>query len=294
MNGPEDPVGRAASWHVHPDHLRHYAAGSAGQAVVASVEAHLLACERCRAAMADVAGPGDRDAAWERLAVSVDRPRSRLLSRASGSTGLLRASVATPAMVGAALTAAVVVGLVPLLVAFAAPGTGLVALLVLAPLAPSAAVALAYREWADPAGEIGLAVPTAGLRLVALRAAAVSAVSLPVAVGVLLLVDALVTDVPVSFGFAWGLPGLALAALVLLAGTTRLDPGYVALGLGSGWALTVVAVARLHRSMRPEQFVDLIWGPGVQLGALVVLTAAVSLTVLRRDAATTAPAWRTS
>src|SRR5690606_9876872 len=126
MNGPQGAVGPAAGWHVDGDHLRGYVAGRAGQAVVASVEAHLLACERCRAAMADVAGPGDRDAAWERRAVSVGRPRSRRLSRAWGSTGLLRASVATPAMVGAALTAAVVVGLVPLLVAFAAPGTGLV------------------------------------------------------------------------------------------------------------------------------------------------------------------------
>ena len=40
-------------------------------------------------------------------------------------------------------------------------------------------------------------------------------------------------------GVAWCLPGLALAALVLLAGTTRLDPLHVAVGLSAGWAVAV-------------------------------------------------------
>lgn len=294
MNGPGVPVREPERWHVSQEQLWDYVSGGAGRAVVASVEAHLLKCARCRTAMGRLAAVDDREAAWSRLADTIDRPSGRLLPRLSRGTGLLRASVATPAMVGAALAAAVLVGLVPLLLALAAPGTGLVTLLVLAPLAPSAAVALAYREWADPTGEIALATPAAGLRLVALRATAVSLVAMPVAVGVLLLLDALGTDVPVSFGFAWGLPGLALAALVLLAGTTRLDPWYVALGLGAGWAVTVVGVARLRRSMRPEQFVDLISGPGVQLASLAVLAAALLLTLARRDATATAPTWRTS
>ena len=36
------------------------------------------------------------------------------------------------------------------------------------------AAGLAYRDWADPAGEFSLATPTAGLRLVAMRALVVS------------------------------------------------------------------------------------------------------------------------
>ena len=194
-------------------------------------------------------------------------------------------------MVAAALAAVLLVGIVPLLAAFAAPGTGLVALLVAAPLAPSAAVAIAYRDWADPAGEISLATPAAGVRLVALRATAVSLVALPAAVAVLFVLDRLVTDVPLSFGVAWCLPGLALAAVVLAAGTTRLDPGYVALVLGGSWAVTVVTVVRLRRSLQPEQFVDLIAGPGVQLAALAVLVTALALTSRRRTAATS---WRTA
>ena len=52
-----------------------------------------------------------------------------------------------------------------------------------------AAVTLAYREWADPAGEISLATPSAGLKLVALRALVVSLAAVPFAFLVLLAVD---------------------------------------------------------------------------------------------------------
>ncbi len=90
------------------------------------------------------------------------------------------------------------VGLVPLLTAFAVGDAGLVTLLVLAPLAPVAAVALAYRDWTDPAGEISLATPSAGLRLVALRALVVSVAALPLAVVALLAVDRWVADVPMQ------------------------------------------------------------------------------------------------
>ena len=95
-------------------------------------------------------------------------------------------------MVRAALAAVVAGRLVPLAAAVTGPASaGLVVLLVLAPLAPVAAVALAYRDWADPAGEISLATPSAGLRLVALRALLCPLAALPLAFVVLLAVDAL-------------------------------------------------------------------------------------------------------
>ena len=122
-------------------------------------------------------------------------------------------------------------------------------LLVLAPLAPMAAVTLAYREWADPAGEISLATPSAGLKLVALRALVVSLAALPLAFLVLLAVDTWAGDVPMRLGAAWCLPGLALAALVLLAGTTRLDPFHVAIGISAAWA--VLGAGRGDRGPQP-------------------------------------------
>jgi len=50
----------------------------------------------------------------------------------------------------------------------------------------------------------------------------------PVGVG-----GALLLGMPVEVAFGWLLPGAALASLVALAGTTRLDPALVAAGLGS-------------------------------------------------------------
>ena len=126
--------------------------------------------------------------------------------------------------------------------AMAAGDAGLVALLILAPLAPMAAVALAYRDWADPAGEISLATAVGRAapggaarpgRLAGGAAAGLRCRCSPSTPG---------SNVPMSAAVAWCLPGLALAALVLLAGTTRLDPLQVAVGLSVGWAVSVGAV----------------------------------------------------
>jgi hypothetical protein len=92
-------------------------------------------------------------------------------------------------MIQAALVAIFLIGVVPLVVALTVRDAGLVALLLVAPLAPGAAVAVAYREWADPAGELSLATPSAGLRLVAMRALVVSLVALPLALAVLLVIS---------------------------------------------------------------------------------------------------------
>jgi hypothetical protein len=268
------------TWHAGEPELADYLAGRSSRPVAASIEAHLLACGDCRATLASVADHRSREDAWARLADTVDRPSSRWLH----GHRVVAASVATPAMLRAALAAVVLVGLVPLLTATAVGDAGLVTLLVLAPLAPMAAVAVAYREWADPAGEISLATASAGLRLVATRALAVSLVALPVAVVALLAVDLWVEAVPLRLAVAWCLPGLALASLVLLAGTTRLDPMPVALGISAAWTVLVVAVVTVRRTLRPEMFVDLLGSPTTQAVALAVAAAALLLTAARRDA----------
>ena len=147
-----------------------------------------------------------------------------------------------------------------------------------------AAVALAYRDGSDPSGEIALATPTAGLRTVALRALLVAAVALPIAFAVLLSVDLWIDDVPVRLAFAWFVPGLALSSLVLLAGTTRIDPTHVAVAGGTGWAALVGLVVVAHRSGRSAILADAVAGPVVQSVALLVAVAAVLFTVARRDA----------
>ena len=273
-----------SEWHAGAQELAAYDEGRASRPLAASIEAHLLHCDRCRAALAARTPTTDLDAAWARLADAVDGPSTSPLGRVLGRWWTLRSVVATPALLQAAVAAALLVGLVPLVAALVAGDAGVVALLVLAPLAPMAAVALAFRDRVDPAGEIGLATARAGLRLVSLRALVVALVALPLAFGVLAVVDALAAHVPLVLGTAWCLPGLALAALVLLAGTTRLDPAQVAATLSVGWAAAVVLVVSVGRSLQPERFGELIATPAAQAVALAVALAALTLTAVRRDA----------
>jgi hypothetical protein len=104
------------------------------------------------------------------------------------------------------------------------------------------------------------------------------------AVVALLAVDRWVEDVPMQLAAAWCLPGLALAALVLLAGTTRVDPLHVALAVGAGWAFAVVTATTMHRSLQPEIFIDTMTSHAMQSAALVLALGALLLTVVRRDA----------
>jgi hypothetical protein len=264
------------AWHADDGDLAAYLAGRTPTVLAASLESHLVSCATCRTRLGALTDEAERDLAWERLTDAIDRP--------SRSPWIIRSAIATPVMVQAALVAVLLVGLVPLLAATAWGDRGLVTLLVLAPLAPVAAVALAYRDTSDPSGEMGLAAPVAGLRLVALRALLVAAVALPIAVGVLLGVDRWISDVPVRLAFAWCLPGLALAALVLLAGTTRLDPTHVAVAASTGWAFLIGAIVVAERSVRLDLFADAVAGPAVQGVALAVAAAALTITVVRRDA----------
>jgi hypothetical protein len=269
-------------WHVADPDLVEYAAGTVGVVPAASIETHLLACPRCRAQLGRVGGD-EREEAWARLADAIDHPSPTLLERVTRRHHLARSAIATPVMVRAALVAVALVGIIPLLAAFVASDAAPLVLLVVAPLAPVAAVALAYRDWSDPAGEITLATPTAGIRLVAMRAVVVALSALVLAV-VALLVAELWVDVSTRLAFAWCLPGLALAALVMLAGTTRIDPLPVAIGLSLAWAATVLLGATARRSLRYEALLDLVASPAAQMAALTVAVAAIALTVVRRDA----------
>jgi ABC-type uncharacterized transport system permease subunit len=150
-------------------------------------------------------------------------------------------------------------------------------MMALAPVAPLAAVALAYGRDAEPAGELALAAPSAGLRVVASRALLVAVSAVPIGVA-----GALLAGLPSQLAFGWLLPGAALAALVVLAGTTRLDPTLVAASLGSLWAVVVSWPAASRRV--PAQVVsDLIASAPTQLIALAVALAAITLTIARRD-----------
>ena len=269
-------------WHVGDDDLAGYESGTLAPVLATSVETHLMGCEGCRERLARTAAPQDVEDAWLTLADAIDRPSAGPLGRFSGRHDLLRSSIATPTMLAAALVGVALVVVVPLVAAVVAGDAAQVALLVGAPLAPVAAAGLAYRDWSDPAGEISLATPSAGLPLVAKRALLVAAGAL-VATGVTLLVVGTRVDAPTTLFFSWVLPGLALSALVLLAGTTRVDPLRVAVGLGLGWAVAVVGGSTARRALRPEAVLEVLASPALQTAALAVAVIALFTTVARRD-----------
>lgn len=279
-----DPVPAPTAWHVRREDLAAYSAGAAGPVLAASCETHLVRCAACRATLADLADavdPGAAERRWDRLADAIDRPSPGFADRVGLGPWLerrptARLTWASPAMRGAWLAGVVLVALLPLLAGTVAGVDAATALLAMAPVAPVVAVALAYRGAADPAGEIAAAAPLAGLRLVALRALAVAAGAVPLGVGV-----ALAVGTPVQLALAWVLPGLALAGLVLVVGTTRWDPTPVAVVTSGLWALGVGVPGVAWGAARV--LAETIASPGVQVACLLALVAAVAVAVVRRD-----------
>lgn len=109
-------------------------------------------------------------------------------------------------------------------------------LLAVAPVVPIAGVALSYGAHADPLHEIAAATPSAGLRLVLTRTAAVLAVSLPL----LTLAGFLLPSSGAPGAAAWLLPGLALTlASLALAGYVGLRAATAV--TGGGWLCAVLA-----------------------------------------------------
>jgi hypothetical protein len=93
---------------------------------------------------------------------------------------------------------------------------------------------------------------------------------------------ALALGLPTYVAFGWLLPGLALSAMVLVAGTVLPDPAVAAAALGGAWALAVTLP-----SLSPRGSSDLVaaavTSPGAQLLALAVAVAALALAFARRD-----------
>ena len=270
------------TWHVSEHELTAYLSGTAGAVLTASVETHVLGCAQCRGSLAAADGGAarpDTERRWAALVEQIDRPSSPRLVRWSGAHPSLvtRASVSSPPLLAAWLTALALVLLLPVLPVVLAGREATTALLAVAPLAPMAAVVLAYRRATDPAGELALATPVAGFRLVATRALLVAVAAAPA--GVLL---GLALGLPTYVAFGWLLPGLALSALVLVAGTILLDPTVVAGVLGGAWALAVTLPSLSPRGSS-DLVADVVTSSGTQLLTLAVAVAALALAFARRD-----------
>lgn len=257
------------TWHASPALLSAYAGGRSGPSDSWSLEAHLVDCAQCRAALALVLDPDDADLlAAQRTALLTDPPpqatRPARSTRRRHLHWLLRPGAAL--VVLAAVAAATVLDL---LAPPSWPG-----LWVLAPVVPPLGVALSTWGEDDPAREAALATPSAGLRTTLWRTCLVVATALPLTA----LAGLLVGSSPLEF--RWLLPSLATSAASLALGT--LVPLHrAAVAVAAVWTLLVVVPQTpwLHPgSLEPF----LLTARAQPLWVLVVLAAA-AVTALRRD-----------
>ncbi len=201
------------NWHLDQATAELYAGGELAGARAASVEAHLLACDACRARLRPVAPSVRLEALWAEIEERVDSPRQtwlvRLLTALRVPNEEARLLAAAPSLQLSWLVALATV------LAFAAAAThggerGMLLFLVLAPLAPVAGVAGAYGRGIDPTYEVTRSTPYSTYRLLLLRVTAVLVTSVLLTSAIALMVsDAWIAA-------AWLLPSLAMVGLILV------------------------------------------------------------------------------
>lgn len=268
-----------------------YADGRLPDAQAWSVEAHLPGCAGCRAVLADC-GPAEADRLEQnravlltRLGLAPPRPLRRVLRRCGVSEQVAALLTATPSLrrswlAGILLVLAVALGAAWLAAPAAVaqppvPGGGpvtwnLVPFLVLAPLLPLAAVAVAFSSVLDPAYQLAVAAPVPKARLLLVRSVAVIGVTL-----VPTVVLGLALPGPWWLPAATLLPALALCSAALVAGTLA-GPARGAIAAGTCWLAAIVVAGVVAHSPA------LVFGPGGQLTALAVVAVACAALVARR------------
>ncbi len=271
-------------WHVSDHELERYVNHTVPTFARASVEAHLLECDRCRSELnllRSTAAPDGADDVWLRIADRIDVTGRPLRS----STTALRVSTSSPLLLAATLSVAVAVVISVAIAAAVAPRASLPLFVMLAPLAPVIGAVLAFQTGIDPAGQLAMATPLASGRLPYLRALLSSGAALVAVAVASVFVPVGLDDVAV-----WLLPGLALTAFVV-AISTWVDPRRVALTLACGWALLVAmwSWGPRRRTISLDLSNLAVERQSVQLMLVAVTLGSAAVTFLRRNEL---PVWR--
>jgi hypothetical protein len=260
--------------HIAPELLHAYARGDVDGAHAFSVEAHLVACAHCQAAVGDLAEPARAQRVWGDIADRLDVPRAGplqyLLERSGVPSHHARLLAATPSLSLSWL------GAVALTLAFAVTAAnqgerGLLLFLCVAALLPLAGVAAAFGRGLDPTFELAVAAPFSSMRLLLLRTAAV----LPVTISLAGLAALALPDVGWTAA-AWLLPSLGLT-IVSLALTTYVAPLRAFATVAIAWLAVVIAGA-LGSGDRLAAF-----DGGAQVAFAVLAAVATVVLVARRD-----------
>jgi hypothetical protein len=263
------------TWHADDALLAAYARGDVDTANAASVEAHVVTCGRCQAAVAALVPPARLDGNWLEVVDALDAPKPRfaetLLTRLGVAPHIARLLAATPSLTVSWLGAMAIALVVA--VAGAHQGErGLAVFLCVAALAPVAGVAASFARGIDPTHELSLAAPMSSVRLLLLRTVAVVVATLALTVLAAVALPGLTWTAA-----AWLLPalGLTLASLALstyLSHTT-------AFGLVTGlWLAATIASAA-----RPDDALAVFDG-AAQLAFAALAAAATLVLVHRRQA----------
>ena len=268
-----------SDWHVTEEIIARYVddEGNLDYVTAASIEEHVERCAHCQRSVGEWTRTELLDQVWSGVADRVDRTESgvgeRWLVRLGVEPAPARLLGATPGLRVATVAAVMLVVAAVAWASRAADAAGVY--LVLAPVVPTALVAVSFSANADPGGECGLATPVFGFPLLLRRALAVEVLALLV-----LAAGSLFISLEGASAVAWLLPATALSVGTVAVGT-RWPAPHAAAALLAGWfgVLAVELVSRRDDGAPP--FVDgPVFGMVGQLvaGGLLVVSIGVVYT----------------
>jgi hypothetical protein len=229
------------TWHLDEASAVDYSIRRTDPAIAASVEAHVMACDQCRALVNDSIDDSLLMSVWADIEDELDRPRLSWIERAMIALGCGDLTARTVAATTRARWSylAVVAFNVALAIAFSGADrqeVAFTAFLLLAPIGPLVATTTAFGRWADGISHLVATLPTSTLRttMVRMAAAVVPAIAL----------TALATPWLADHGWlaaAWLLPALALSTMTLaLASWIEVEAAAVlVVGVWAGGALAM-------------------------------------------------------
>ena len=269
------------TWHARRDVLAGYASGRTSRAQTASVEAHLMVCTHCQAELAPLADADRLDGNLATILAAVDQPvrrwPERLLVRCGVSDRQARlVSVVPGARDPWIASVAVMLLLAGSWAALNGTTRNTYLFLVSAPLLAVAAVAAVFATRDDPAREIVVATPAAGLDLLLARWASV-------VVPAFALTGLLAIAMP-DVGWtamAWLLPSVCMAVVTMML-ASWLPVRIVAVAVGAVWiGAASVSAHRAPPAELIERFVA--FRPAGQAAFAVGAALAAVVLVLRRE-----------
>lgn len=260
------------TWHAD-DLLAAYRDRDLDAITAASVDAHLVSCDRCRSLARDLDDPQATDALWHDIVDDIDAVPATGIERLLGHLGIPnsigRLLAATPGLVLATILAAAVSATFGLLLGDVDRSANVATFVALAAVVPAVGVGASFGTAADPAYEVGAAAPLSGLRLVLIRTIPITAVSIAIClIGTLGYLD---TGMVAA---GWLLPSLALAT-ASLALSTWLPPWTAVSAIVSAWLVAVLLAGRLAGDWLVP------FGPSTQVVAVAVAAGAGAIVAIR-------------